>query len=111
VTESSSLPAADVEVAVDAPRGGVVAGWNARALGEILVRLGGGRARKEDAIDPGVGIRLLRRDGATVRAGDPVALVRARRETDVPREAVARAIDIVDAAPPAAPLLLEEIGS
>jgi pyrimidine-nucleoside phosphorylase len=109
VTDPSRLPSAPAGVAVEAPRSGVVAGWRARTLGEVLVRLGGGRARKEDAIDPGVGIRLLRRDGEPVRAGEPIALVRARRPEDVPHEAIARAVDIVDTAPGPAPLLLEEI--
>src|SRR5262249_49744450 len=42
VTDPSRFPRAAAEVPVTAPRVGVIAGWDARALGEVLVVFGGG---------------------------------------------------------------------
>jgi thymidine phosphorylase len=70
--------------------------------------MGGGRARKEDPIDPGVGIRLLATEGMPVRAGEVVALLRTRRGGEPPAAAVGAAIEIRDRALPVTPLLLEE---
>jgi len=110
VADPARLPEAPVVTEVAAPRDGVVAGWDAKALGEILVGMGGGRARKEDPIDAGVGIRLLRRVGDRVRAGEAVAAIRTRSAGDAPRAAVAASIDIRDEAA-APPPLLEEVES
>jgi pyrimidine-nucleoside phosphorylase len=108
VGDPSRLPEAPVETPVKALHDGVVAGWDARALGGILVAMGGGRARKEDPIDPGVGIRLLATEGMPVRAGEVVALLRTRRGGEPPAAAVGAAIEIRDRALPVTPLLLEE---
>ncbi len=109
VADPTRLPEAPVVTEVTAARDGVVAGWDARTLGEILVDMGGGRARKEDPIDAGVGIRLLRTAGDAVRVGDVVATIRTRSEGAAPREAVGRSIDIRDAAESPATPLLEEV--
>ncbi len=99
VTDASLLPRGATETAVPARRSGFVTGWNARALGELLVSLGGGRRRKEDAIDPSVGIRLLRKAGDRVAAREPIALVAAPAAAGGEiLEAIARAATIADAA-------------
>ena len=56
------------------PAGGVVAGFGALAVGLAAARLGAGRARKSDPVDPAVGIVLAVDPGATVAAGDPAGL-------------------------------------
>jgi len=109
VADPSLLPCAPVETPVPAPRTGMIAGWNARALGELLIDLGGGRRRKEDAVDPSVGIRLLRKAGESVSAGDAIALVATRVGDEGARDRVARAVTIGDAVPPAAPIVMEEV--
>jgi pyrimidine-nucleoside phosphorylase/thymidine phosphorylase len=96
VTDPSRLPRAPLETPVPAPRAGVVASWNARALGELLVELGGGRRRKEDAVDPAVGIRLIRKTGDAVSAGDAIAIVATRGAGDRAREAILRAVTIAE---------------
>ena len=111
VTDPALLPRASEEIPVPAPRAGFVAGWNARALGEILVDLGGGRRRKEDSVDPAVGIRLLRKRGEPVSAGDAVALATIRPGDEGARDRIARAVTIADAPPAAAPIVLEEVAS
>jgi len=96
VADPSILPRAEVETPVLAPRSGVVAGWNARALGELLVTLGGGRRRKEDSVDHAVGIRLLRKTGDRIAAREPVALLATRARNDGAREAILGALTIED---------------
>ncbi|HEU4941233.1 MAG TPA: thymidine phosphorylase, partial [Candidatus Eisenbacteria bacterium] len=75
VSDPSTLPRAEEETPVPAPRSGHVVGIDARALGTLLVAMRGGRARKEDPVDPAVGIRLLAKRGDAVREGEPMAIV------------------------------------
>lgn len=51
---------------------GYITAVHGRALGELAMRMGAGRARKEDAIDPMVGIRLFKELYDPVRAGEPL---------------------------------------
>lgn len=51
---------------------GYITEIHGRALGEIAMAMGAGRARKEDAIDPMVGIRLFKELGDYVKAGEPL---------------------------------------
>ena len=117
VTDPSRLPRAAVETPVEAPRSGVVASWDARALGELLVDLGGGRRRKEDLIDHAVGIRLLRKTGETVKSGETIAIVATRVGDEMAKAALLRAVTITegDGAPrriagDSRPIVLEEVG-
>jgi pyrimidine-nucleoside phosphorylase len=76
------LPAAPVVRQVTAGGSGHVARLPARAVGEIAGRLGAGRQRKEDPVDPAVGLELAVEVGDTVDAGTVVATVHARSEQD-----------------------------
>lgn len=109
VGDPGRLPRAAVETPVPAPRAGFVAGWDARALGEILVDLGGGRRKKEDAVDPSVGIRLVKKRRDKVAAGETVAVVGTRAGDEGMAARVARALAIADASPDSAPLVIEEV--
>jgi len=110
VTDPSRLPRAPVETAVTAARGGCVTALDARAIGDLLVAMGGGRERKEDRVDPAVGIRMLRKRGDPVAPGETVALIRAHREAPEWAAAAAAAYTIGELPPEAAPIVLEEIG-
>jgi pyrimidine-nucleoside phosphorylase len=109
VADPSLLPCATVESLVLSDRSGYVTGIDARALGELLVAMGGGRGRKEDAIDPAVGIRLFQKTGARVEAGEPVALIEAHRAAPEWAAAAWRAYSLGDEPPPPRPLILEEV--
>ena len=63
------LERAPVVRAVPAPRGGYVARCGALAIGRAAMRLGAGRARKEDPIDHAVGRRRAAKPGDAVAAG------------------------------------------
>jgi pyrimidine-nucleoside phosphorylase len=114
VTDPTLLPSAATETPVPARRSGVLGAWDARALGEVLVSLGGGRRRKEDAIDPRVGIRLTRKAGERVAGGETIALVAGPSPGDGGMlRAVAEAATITEEAPPGGPpsIVLEEVSS
>jgi len=109
VNDASILPRAEVETPVLAKRSGYVTGIDARALGTLLVAMRGGRARKEDPVDPAVGVRLVAKRGDAVREGEPMALVEAHRAASDWAEAAGRAFTIGDAAPAKEPVILEEV--
>jgi thymidine phosphorylase len=54
---------------------GYITDINAYEVGLVTLALGGGRKKKEDTIDPGVGIVLKRRTGAWVEKGEGIATV------------------------------------
>ena len=76
----------------------MVAAVHARSVGRLVIALGGGRRRSEDAIDPAVGFSALRGVGDLVGAGRPLAVVHARSAADA--ESAARglraAVTVVD---------------
>jgi pyrimidine-nucleoside phosphorylase len=76
------LPAAPVIREVHARDAGWVTAIPARAVGELAGALGAGRARKEDAVDPAVGVELHVEVGDPVAPGDLLATVHARSDQD-----------------------------
>ncbi|HEX6927435.1 MAG TPA: thymidine phosphorylase [Longimicrobiaceae bacterium] len=83
VDDPDLLPSAPIVTMATAPRAGWVAGVDAGAVAEAVLRLGGGREVKGAAIDPAVGVVVLRSVGERVEAGEPLAEVHARSEADV----------------------------
>ncbi|HLJ53972.1 MAG TPA: thymidine phosphorylase [Chthonomonadaceae bacterium] len=75
----AALPRAPIERAVSAPADGTIVALDARKIGELAMRMGAGRAKKSDAIDPAVGILLHAKNGGAVRAGDPLATLHIRQ--------------------------------
>jgi pyrimidine-nucleoside phosphorylase len=62
------------------PESGYVASIDALAIGMASVRLGGGRLKVDDLVDPVVGITLLKKAGDEVSRSDVLALVHANDE-------------------------------
>ncbi|KUZ73235.1 thymidine phosphorylase [Burkholderia ubonensis] len=99
------LARAAVTVPAPALASGVVQRVDCRALGLVVVALGGGRTRAEDAIDYGVGLSVLAELGQRVEAGEPLGFVHAR-DADAAARAVAEIQriytvgDAADALPP-----------
>ncbi len=75
------LPRAKYRSDVISPRAGYVTAMNCEAVGTACVVLGGGREKKEDAVDPAVGIILHRKVGDRVVAGEPLCTVHANSES------------------------------
>jgi pyrimidine-nucleoside phosphorylase len=83
VEDPALLPAAPVRQTIAAPRAGYVAGIDAERVGLAAMRLGAGRARKEDTIDHAVGLVLYAKIGDRVAAGAPLLEVHARTKAAV----------------------------
>ena len=71
------LPRAPISVPVPARESGYVARIATRDLGLIIVEMGGGRRRADEAIDPSVGLTSLAEIGQQVTRGEPLAYVHA----------------------------------
>jgi pyrimidine-nucleoside phosphorylase len=82
VDDPERLHTAPCREEVRAPEGGVVTVVAPRALGEGVVRLGGGRRRVDDDIDPGVGFELAVRPGDEIASGELIGVVHARTADD-----------------------------
>jgi pyrimidine-nucleoside phosphorylase len=106
------LPQPRLTIPVPAEGEGFVGAIDAQAVGLAAMALGAGRARKEDAIDPAVGIRLTRKVGERVAAADPLAVVLAtdRARGEEARRRVRAAYRLVDTPPPPRPLIHAVLG-
>jgi thymidine phosphorylase len=111
VDDERRLPAAPDRETVRAPRSGFVSAVRAWPVGVASVLLGAGRARLDEAIDPGVGIELLAPPGTEVREGEAVLIVHHRggRGLDEALPRLTAAIDVADAPPGPRPLVLERV--
>jgi pyrimidine-nucleoside phosphorylase len=78
--DPSLLPMAENEHVVIARESGYVVRVDAFDIGTAALRLGAGRERKEDAIDPAVGIAIEVKVGDEVTAGQPLARLRSNDE-------------------------------
>lgn len=86
------LPAAPIIRVVVPAHPGFVAAIATEAVGLAVVRLGGGRLRDGDTVDPAVGLSRIAGLGEEVGAGRPLAVIHARTEADADRaEAEVRA--------------------
>jgi len=92
------LARAPIELAVVPDVGGVVTRVDARSVGLLVVELGGGRRRGEDAIDPAVGLAHVRGIGEAVGRDRPIAVVHARSVADAETAAATlrRAVTVSD---------------
>jgi pyrimidine-nucleoside phosphorylase len=75
VDDPSGLPHARHQARVHAPRSGYLVRIRCEQLGVASMMLGGGREKKEDAIDPGVGLVLEKKVGDPVNEGDVLCTV------------------------------------
>jgi thymidine phosphorylase len=106
------LPAATVIREVPCPTRGFVQSIDGEALGLAVVRLGGGRQREGDRINPSVGLSDLAGIGEDIGPGDPLCMVHAA--TEVQAEEAIRAIQaayvLTDTVPTDPLLVLKRIG-
>jgi pyrimidine-nucleoside phosphorylase len=76
------LAAADRVYPVTSSQAGWVAGADARAVGELVIDLGGGRRRVTDPVDPRVGVVFFAGHGTRVEPGTKLAEIHLREDTD-----------------------------
>jgi pyrimidine-nucleoside phosphorylase len=103
---------APARAGVEAGGDGYICSMDARAAGEIVIGLGGGRTVIEDRIDPGVGLRFARKVGDRVRAGESLVAVHARDDASAAQaaERLRAAIAIGPAPPARRPRLVRSYG-
>ena len=69
------LPQAANHIEVKAEQNGYVAAINAEAVGSAAMLLGAGRRKKEDAVDHGAGLTMLKKVGDYVKSGEPICIL------------------------------------
>lgn len=111
VDDPGLLPVAAHTEALRAPRNGYVTACDALAIGRASVLLGAGRQRKEEPVDPSVGITLHAKLGAAVEAGSVLATVAyndpTRRDAALPL--LTEAWDFREEPPPSRELIIGEV--
>ena len=65
---------------VKSQKNGEILKIDARTVGEVAVELGAGRIRKEDKIDPAVGIQIEKKSGDIIKEGEILAYIYANDE-------------------------------
>ena len=107
------LPSAPVQLGVTAPRSGWISAMATRAMGQVVVELGGGRRQASDSIDARVGLSHVVQIGQQVQAGEPLALVHAADHAGAQsaRMALLPLIDIGDQPPRLSPVLVKRIAA
>jgi thymidine phosphorylase len=110
---SVPLPIGSCSETVTAARGGTMGDIDAMAVGLAAWRLGAGRSRPGEAVQPGAGIKIHRRPGEPVAAGEPLFTL----YTDAPeRFAAAMAeldggFSVGDTAPLPRPLIIDRLAT
>ncbi|HNP12266.1 MAG TPA: thymidine phosphorylase [Mycobacterium sp.] len=106
------LPIGAHSETVSAPRSGTMGDIDAMAVGLTVWRLGAGRARPGERVQSGAGVRIHRKPGEPVVAGEPLFTL----YTDTPERVPAALAEldggwsIADVAPPVRPLIIDRIG-
>ncbi|MCC7049795.1 MAG: thymidine phosphorylase [Alphaproteobacteria bacterium] len=105
------LPRAPVRLDARPSRPGFVVGMDARAVGLVVLSLGGGRRRADDRIDPAVGLTSVAGVGEKVGPDRPLAMIHARSEDDARMAAadLATAIQVGDDPPVSSPVVRARI--
>jgi thymidine phosphorylase len=110
---AGALPVSAHCETITAPRGGTMESIDAMAVGLAVWRLGAGRSVPGERVQSGAGLRIHRRPGEPVAAGEPLFTL--YTETPERLEAAMAELDggwrVGDQAPPARPLIIDRITS
>lgn len=107
-----TYPQASREIVVESHDEGYVTGIDARAIGTAAVRLGAGRTRKEERIDPAAGILLEKKTGDRVSAGETLVRCYTNNTKEGHRDladAIRRAYHIGDRVPAEKPMVMKKV--
>jgi thymidine phosphorylase len=110
---AEALPIGGHTETVTAPRGGTMGSIDAMAVGLAVWRLGAGRSFPGERVQSGAGLRIHRRPGEPVTAGEPLFTL----YTETPERfgAAMAELDggfsVGDEAPPVRPLIIDRITS
>jgi pyrimidine-nucleoside phosphorylase len=101
IDDCHRLPQAQHTVQVASAKSGFLASMQCEQIGTACVILGGGRERKEDSVDPSVGIVLHKKVGDRVATGEPLATIyyNAEAKAQRARELIESSVEVAAAAP------------
>ena len=85
IDDPGKLPQAQRTMTISSPEGGYLASLKCEQIGTACVVLGGGRERKEDSVDPAVGIVLHKKVGDAVSTGELLATIHYNSEARAQR--------------------------
>ena len=109
--DTSLLPSAPLVVPFKAPRGGTLLGMDALQMGLAAVRLGAGRNKTSDEVDPAVGFVVHAKPGEEVTEGQALVDIHAQNQAqaDAAAQWIGEAIEIGDGPADVPPLFLDVI--
>jgi len=112
VDDYSILPQAENRVELKSSTNGYLAATNCMEFGIALAMLGGGREKKEDQIDPGVGLEFHKRIGDGVSAGDILVTIHHNSTAKLPeaQQRIAQSFTLSDHPVPPKKLVRRLIG-
>ncbi len=106
------LPKAQFTEPLCAEKSGYIQAVDTKEVGIGALVLGAGREKKEDAIDPGVGLMLKKRVGDKIEAGEPLMIIHHNKTgLDAARKRLLAAYKIGAEKPVQKPLILDRIAS
>jgi pyrimidine-nucleoside phosphorylase len=113
VDDPSLLPRAKYRAEVNSPASGHISATHCRDFGIALAILEGGRSKKEDRIDFGVGLEFHRRVGDRVKAGEKLVTIQYNSEIRLAeaRQLIENAFVFSDERPEPKPLVRQIIGA
>jgi thymidine phosphorylase len=108
IDDPTRLPSTEHRVEVPSPRAGYVTAIQCEQVGTACVILGGGRERKEDSVDPAVGIVVHKKIGDKVSASEPLCTIHCHSDQQAARAKtlLQESYQIADAAPAHKPSLV-----
>ena len=113
IDDAKRLPQAQYTMEVASPKAGYMASMQCEQIGTACVILGGGRERKEDSVDPAVGMVLHKKIGDRVARGESLATVYYNAEAKAARarQLIEASCEISDEVPAKRALIHRVIGS
>ncbi len=113
IDDVKRLPQAQHAMQVVSAKSGYLMSMHCEQIGTACVILGGGRERKEDAVDPAVGIVLHKKVGDRVATGEAIATIYYNAEAQAARarQLIEASCDVAEGSPPTKrPLIHRVIG-
>src|SRR5262249_32757349 len=113
IDDYSLLPQARNRAEVTSSASGFLAATNCMEFGVALAMLGGGREKKEDKIDPGVGREFHRRIGDRLTAGQPLVTIHYNSAAKLAeaKQRIAESFQISEQQPPDKKLVRRLVGA
>ncbi len=111
IDDPTRLPGTDHRVDVLSPHSGYVTAIDCEHVGTACVILGGGRERKEDSVDPAVGIVVHKKIGDRVAGGEPLCKIHCHSDAQAARAKtlLEESYQIAAAAPARQPSLVHRV--